>query len=184
MKNMIAKNKKMFILVYIALALLFAILSVWIIAHFYDNSTAFRSLFEGDGGAAIGAVAQGAGFSSQVKAMAKVSLYIFSAIIVIQFLVLFLGMTILRFISRSSDSVDVKLARLRNADIFLDLPLYVGLLGTVASFIIMTFNPQTSRLIAYSSTLIGIIISVFLRTTMLFPIKQHLVTEKTKASGE
>ena len=178
------KNKKMFILVYIALALVFALLSVWLISYFYDNSVSFRSLFEGDNGSPIGQVASGAGFASQAKAIGRVSLYIFSGIIVIQFLVLFLGMTVLRFINKSNDSVDVKLARLNNADIFLDLPLYVGLLGTVASFIIMTFNPQTSRLIAYSSTLIGIVISVFLRTTMLFPIKQHLVTEKVKLSGD
>jgi len=178
------KNKKMFILVYIALAVVFAIVSVWLSSYFYDNSVSFRSLFEGDNGAPIGSVTSGEGFASQTKKMGRVSLYIFSAIIVIQFLVLFLGMTVLRFIDKSNDSVDVKLARLNNADIFLDLPLYVGLLGTVASFIIMTFNPQTSRLIAYSSTLIGIIISVFLRTTMLFPIKQHLVTEKVKLSGE
>lgn len=178
------KNKKMFILVYIVLAILFAVVSVGAISYFYDNTVAFRSLFEGNNGAVIGAVTEGTGFQSQAKAMGRVSLYIFSAIIVIQFLVLFLGMTVLRFIDKSNDSIDVKLARLHNADIFLDLPLYVGLLGTVASFIIMTFNPQTSRLIAYSSTLIGIIISVFLRTTMLFPIKQHLVTEKAKLCGE
>lgn len=178
------KKKKMFILVYIVLAILFAILSVSLISYFYDHSVAFRSLFEGDNGAPIGTVGSGEGFISKAKAMGKVSLYIFSAIIVIQFLVLFLGMTVLRFIDKSNDSIDVKLARLHNADIFLDLPLYVGLLGTVASFIVMTFNPQTSRLIAYSSTLIGLIISVFLRTTMLFPIKQHLVTEKAKLSGD
>ena len=178
------KNKRMFIVVYIVLAIVFAVVSVALISYLYDNSVAFRGLFEGDSNAAIGAVASGAGFESQAKAMGRISLYIFTGIIVIQFLVLFLGMTVLRFIARSVDSVDVKLARLNNADIFLDLPLYVGLLGTVASFIIMTFNPQTSRLIAYSSTLIGIIISVFLRTTMLFPIKQHLVTEKTKLNGD
>jgi hypothetical protein len=178
------KNKKMFILVYIILAVLFAVLSVSLITYFYDNTVSFRSLFEGNNNAAIGSVSDGSGFQSQAKAMGRVSLHIFSAIIVVQFLVLFLGMTVLRFIDKSGDSVDVKLARLNNADIFLDLPLYVGLLGTVASFIVMTFNPQTSRLIAYSSTLIGIIISVFLRTTMLFPIKQHLVTEKVKLSGD
>ena len=178
------KRKKMFIFIYIVFALLFTALNVWICSYLYENSLAFRGLFEGDSGAIIGAVTQGSGFSSQSQAMGRISLYIFSSINGLQLLVLFLGMTILRYISRSNDSIDVKLARLRNADIFLDLPLYVGLLGTVASFIVMSFNPQTSRLIAYSSTLIGIIISVMLRTIMLFPIKQHLVTEKTKLSGD
>ena len=178
------KKKKMFIVVYIILAVIFAILSVSIISYCYEHFVSFRALFEGESDVAIGSVAKGAGFANQAKAMGKVSLWIFSAIIVIQFLVLFLGMTVLRFIHKSTDSISVKLARLHNADIFLDLPLYVGLLGTVASFIVMTFNPQTSRLIAYSSTLIGIIISVFLRTTLLFPIKQRLVSEKAKLGGE
>ncbi|MDD5698479.1 MAG: hypothetical protein PHH77_07660 [Victivallaceae bacterium] len=178
------RRKKMFILVYCVLALIFALLSVWLIAYCYDSSAAFRSLFEGDGGAALGVVAQGSGFTSQTQALGRLSLYLFAAVNVLQCLVFFLGMTVLSFINRSADSIDVKLARLHNADIFLDLPLYVGLFGTVASFIVMNFNPQTSRLIAYSSTLFGIIISVFLRTTMLFPIKQHLVTEKAKLCGE
>ena len=46
------KNKKMFVLVYIGLAVLFAVLSVSLISYFYDNSVAFRGLFEGDNAAA------------------------------------------------------------------------------------------------------------------------------------
>lgn len=178
------KRKRMFIFVYIVFAIIFVALNILISAYLYENSLAFRGLFDGDSGAVIGAVAQGTGFASQSQAMGRLSLYIFSSINGLQLLVLFLGLTILRFISRSNDSIDVKLARLRNADIFLDLPLYVGLLGTVASFIVMSFNPQTSRLIAYSSTLFGIIISVLMRTIVLFPIKQHLVTEKAKLCGD
>ena len=67
---------------------------------------------------------------------------------------------------------------MENADLFLDLPLYFGLFGTVSSFIVMSFNPQISRLIAYSSTLVGIIFSVVLRVTLQYPIKQKLLGER------
>ena len=62
-----------------------------------------------------------------------------------------------------------------NADIFFDIPLYVGLFGTVSAFLVMTFSPQSSRLIAYSSTLIGIIFSLILRVTMLYPLRRRLL---------
>ena len=37
------------------------------------------------------------------------------------------------------------------------------------------FNPNISRLIAYSSTLVGIIFSVILRITLQYPLKQTLI---------
>ena len=39
----------------------------------------------------------------------------------------------------------------------------------------MTFSPQSSRLIAYSSTLIGIIFSLVLRLTMQYPMRHKLL---------
>ena len=78
-------------------------------------------------------------------------------------------------LKRSTEAVSVRLKKLENADLFLDLPLYFGLLGTVASFIVMSFNPNISRLIAYSSTLVGIIFSVILRITLQYPLKQTLI---------
>lgn len=69
----------------------------------------------------------------------------------------------------------LKLKKLENADIFFDVPLYVGLFGTVSAFLVMTFSPQSSRLIAYSSTLIGIIFSLILRVVLLFPYRQKLL---------
>jgi hypothetical protein len=39
----------------------------------------------------------------------------------------------------------------------------------------MSFNPQVSRLIAYSSTLVGIIFSVILRLTMQYPLRQKFI---------
>ena len=78
-------------------------------------------------------------------------------------------------LKRSKEAISVRLKKLDNADLFLDLPLYFGLLGTVASFIVMSFNPNISRLIAYSSTLVGIIFSVILRITLQYPLKQTLI---------
>ena len=70
------------------------------------------------------------------------------------------------------------------ADLFLDLPLYFGLLGTVASFIVMSFNPNISRLIAYPSTLVGIIFSVILRLTLQYPLKQTLICASAELNGK
>ena len=53
----------------------------------------------------------------------------------------------------------------------------MGLFGTVSAFLVMTFSPQSSRLIAYSSTLIGIIFSLVLRLTLQYPTKRRLLRE-------
>lgn len=173
-------KKSAFVFLYLFLLILLSAGSIFLILYLYDCSAFFRSLFEGGQDAAIGPVASGAGFSAQSKMVGRISLYIFMGIIVVQFMAFFLAFTILRLIRKSSEQIELKLKKIENADIFLDLPLYVGLFGTVASFIVMTFNPQTSRLIAYSSTLIGIIFSVFLRTTVLFPTRQHLLVKKSE----
>ncbi|MCP3967154.1 MAG: hypothetical protein GY750_01340 [Lentisphaerae bacterium] len=173
-------KKSAFLFLYIAFLILLSAGSVFLILYFYDCSAFFRSLFEGGQGAVIGPVSSGGGFAAQTKFVGRISLYIFMGIIVIQFVAFFLAMTILRLVKKSTEHIDLKLQKLENADIFLDLPLYVGLFGTVASFIVMTFNPQVSRLIAYSSTLIGIIFSVSLRTIVLFPTRQYLLVEKSE----
>jgi hypothetical protein len=48
----------------------------------------------------------------------------------------------------------------------------------------MTFSPQSSRLIAYSSTLIGIVFSLLLRLTMQFPLKNKLLSLADAEKGE
>lgn len=84
-------------------------------------------------------------------------------------------------LEKSEEDINLKLKKLENADLFLDLPLYFGLFGTVSSFIIMTFNPQVSRLLAYSPTLVGIIFSVILRLALQYPIRQKFIAELTKS---
>ena len=87
-------------------------------------------------------------------------------------------------IRRNKESAALKLKRLDNSDVIFDVPLYVGLFGTVSAFLVMTFSPQSSRLIAYSSTLIGIIFSLLLRLTMQFPLKNKLLGVAEKEEGE
>ena len=108
----------------------------------------------------------------------------FSALVFILLLQVFAFLTALivfRRLAKSQDPVAIRLKKLENADLFLDLPLYFGLFGTVSSFVIMSFNPQVSRLIAYSSTLVGILFSVILRLTMQYPLRQKFTALLTSS---
>lgn len=105
---------------------------------------------------------------------------LFVGIFIIQLTALIVGASVVFNIKDENSSAALKLKKLENADVFMDLPLYVGLFGTVSAFIIMAFNPSTSRLIAYSSTLVGIITSVVMRTSMIFPLRQKLLSEADK----
>ena len=42
---------------------------------------------------------------------------------------------------------------------------------------LISFSPQSSRLVAYSSTLIGIIFSVISRLGILYPAKQKIIAD-------
>lgn len=77
---------------------------------------------------------------------------------------------------RLSDySADKKLQLLDAIDVYFDLPLYFGLLGSVASFIMVTFFPDAGLMFAYASTAMGIIVSVILRLGYHTPFKQELL---------
>lgn len=178
-------KRSLILLLYLAALVVLSAGSVALIMYFYESSDFFRGLFVGvEASPALGPVSPGNGLAADAEVAGRVSLYIFTMIIVLQLVVFFLALSVFRFIKKSGDALLVKLDKLENADIFLDLPLYVGLFGTVSSFIVMTFNPQISRLIAYSSTLIGIIFSVFLRTIILFPMRQRMLGVKEVNCGE
>ena len=74
----------------------------------------------------------------------RISMLIFSVITVMQFLAFGVAYVVVAGIRRSSDSCKLKLRKLENADIFFDVPLYVGLFGTVSAFLVMTFSPQST----------------------------------------
>lgn len=155
--------------------------SVFGILYLYQSSDFFKGLFSNaptllPPGKNLSATA-GETLAGNQRMYAQISLYLFSAIVAIQIASFYIATTVIISVKKSIGSIKLKLQKLENADIFLDLPLYVGLFGTVAAFVVMSFNPITSRLIAYSSTLIGVVISVLLRTIILFPYRQKLLSD-------
>lgn len=108
---------------------------------------------------------------------ARLSFSVMLFILLLQVFAFLTALLVFRSLSKSQENISLKLKKLENADLFLDLPLYFGLFGTVSSFIIMSFNPQVSRLLAYSSTLVGIIFSVILRLALQYPIRQRFLAE-------
>lgn len=126
---------------------------------------------------ALGQVAAGSpeSLAARDEMFGRISMMIFAFITVAQFFAFGLAWSVLNGIRVSRDSFKLRLRKLENADIFFDVPLYVGLFGTVSAFLVMTFSPQNSRLIAYSSTLIGIIFSLVLRLVLLYPLRQKLL---------
>ena len=73
--------------------------------------------------------------------------------------------------------VNHTLELLEAIEIYYDLPLYFGLLGSVGSFIVITFFPSAGLMFAYASTAMGIIVSVILRLGYHTPLKQELLIE-------
>jgi uncharacterized membrane protein len=69
----------------------------------------------------------------------------------------------------------LRLRRLDNLDVFLDLPLFTGLALTVIAFILITLNAGMSRHFAYTSTVVGILSSVSLRIRYQYPLKERLI---------
>ena len=146
--------------------------------HMFNTSAIMRDMFCGAGNPGVlGEVAPGSpnSLAMQNERFGRISMLIFAVITVMQFLAFGVAFVVIGGIKKGADSVKLKLKKLENADIFFDVPLYVGLFGTVSAFLVMTFSPQSSRLIAYSSTLIGIIFSLILRVVLLFPYRQKLL---------
>ena len=161
-------------------------LFIWYINYSFEHSPLIRELFSGSGSGVLGEVSENSGETLAMRARftGKISMLIFSAITVLQFVAFGAGVGVVSRIRRNNESAALKLKRLDNSDVIFDVPLYVGLFGTVSAFLVMTFSPQSSRLIAYSSTLIGIIFSLLLRLTMQFPLKNKLLGAAEKEEGE
>ena len=75
---------------------------------------------------------------------------------------------------REDKSPAEKLQAIANEDILFDLPLYVGLLGTVVGFFLIAQGSSSSRDVAYVSTIIGIIASAGMRLFILRPTRHRL----------
>lgn len=160
----------------------------------FRTSSAFRGLFYDKMSMPAGVAAEGGAeispelIAENVRQVTEnAALLSFSALVFILVLQVFAFLTALivfRRLAQSEDPAPIRLKKLENADLFLDLPLYFGLFGTVSSFVIMSFNPQISRLIAYSSTLVGIIFSVVLRLTMQYPLRQKFIALLSSSSPD
>ncbi|MBR2872435.1 MAG: hypothetical protein IKB99_02960 [Lentisphaeria bacterium] len=171
------KNGKLRTALPLAVLFIIGVCFVAAMIMLFDNSAAFRTLFSGDSSEVVGEVAQNspASIAAKTRIAAWISMLIFSVITALQLLAFGLGFAVISNIKNSADSISSKLKQLDNAGIFFDVPLYVGLFGTVSAFLVMTFSPQSSRLIAYSSTLIGIVFSIALKLTMEYPFRQKLL---------
>ena len=158
------------------------IVFVVLMRYWFDHHESFKALFAAvgnDAAAEAGPDAEAA-MAERSRLTALVSMYIFAVITVLQFVALGVGIYVVQGIRSGNDSAGMKLKQLENAEVFFDIPLYVGLFGTVSAFLVMTFSPQSSRLIAYSSTLIGIIFSLVLRLTLQYPFRKQLITAKAE----
>ena len=143
----------------------------------YKNCADFRALFGPGGTEVLGKADIRQSLAARSERAGLFALYIFTGIIIIQILALFIAVTVLGKIRKSPETAKIKLSKLANADIFLDLPLYIGLFGSVSSFMVMSFSSSSGQLIAYSSTLIGIIFCTCLRVFLMYPLKSKLITQ-------
>ena len=81
-------------------------------------------------------------------------------------------------------SIAVKIEHLDNLDTYFDLPLYIGLAGSVGGFMLLTFYPTGGRILAYSSTVVGIFVSLFLKLRLLMPYRQYLIDAQAGEEDE
>lgn len=170
------KNNKFRITLSLMFVIILGVLLAGLSLYFYNHSTTYRELFSGsaNGLGTVGPESEES-LAQRVAFTGKVSMWIFVFITFLQMAALWVGHLVISSIRNSDDPVKLKLRSLDNAEVFFDVPLYFGLFGTVSAFLVMTFSPQSSRLIAYSSTLIGIIFSLLLRLTLQYPLRRQLV---------
>lgn len=89
----------------------------------------------------------------------------------------------LREIRRQSAASELKLRLLDNEEHMFDAGLYVGLGGTVLGLILPTFNVvQPSLMVAYASTLFGIIFVSLLKICHVRPYRRGLILDSTLGS--
>lgn len=86
----------------------------------------------------------------------------------------------LREIKRQTVSSELKLRLLDNEEHMFDAGLYVGLGGTVLGLILPTFNVvQPSLMVAYASTLFGILFVSLLKICHVRPYRRSLILDST-----
>ena len=149
---------------------------LYLMNYLFDHTEVVPGIFSGAAREQVfGRVEAGseATIAAQDRAFARIAMFIFSTIVAMQFVAF--AVAVVAGIRRSGDAVKLRLKQLENADIFFDVPLYIGLFGTISGFLVMVFSTQSSLVIAYSSTLIGIILSLILRLGLLYPLRRKLL---------
>ena len=97
---------------------------------------------------------------------------------VVQMIVYVVCLVRISVIKRTRASASLKLKLLENEDNLFDLGLYIGLAGTVASLILLTFGVITASLMAgYTSTLFGILFTALVKIVHLRNFKRKLLIE-------
>lgn len=97
---------------------------------------------------------------------------------VLQSLVYVVCLVRLNAIKRQRVSATLKLKLLENEDNLFDLGLYIGLAGTVASLILLTFGVINASLMAgYTSTLFGILFTALVKIVHLRKYRRKLLVE-------
>ncbi|MBO5689007.1 MAG: hypothetical protein J6S73_03680, partial [Lentisphaeria bacterium] len=153
----------------------------WGLDHAFDRCDFIRQMFNGPAArnAVMGQLTPDDPntIANRELLMARISMFLFAGVTMMQIFALYVAAHVLGSLRKSAEPVKIRLKLLENADIFLDVPLYIGLFGTVSSFLVMTYSPTSSRLIAYSSTLIGIIFSLTLRLLLNYPLRRKWISE-------
>ena len=174
------KRKVGFILGLVLLAVVCAAI-FFALDYAFDRNDFLRQMFNGpvSGNQVLGQLSPDDPntIANRETLMARVSMFLFAGVTMMQIFALYVAAHVLGNLRKSSEPVKIRLKLLENADIFLDVPLYIGLFGTVSSFLVMTYSPTSSRLIAYSSTLIGIIFSLALRLLLNYPLRRKWISE-------
>ena len=99
---------------------------------------------------------------------------------VMQLTVYIICLVRLSIIKRTRASASLKLKLLENEDNLFDLGLYIGLAGTVASLILLTFGIITASLMAgYTSTLFGILFTALVKVGHVRKLKRKLLIESS-----
>lgn len=146
----------------------------------FDSSEMLRDLFSRSGSNdVIGklAPADPATIANRELATGRINLAIFMGVNMLQLFSLVAALHVIGNIRRQSAEPKLQLTLLENAEIFLEVPLYIGLFGTVLAFLVLSLSHSGSLLIAYSSTLIGILFSLVLRLTLYYPFRKKLLTK-------
>ena len=148
----------------------------------FDSNAVLRSIFCSSGveSGPVGQLSPSdpATFANRQMMLGRINMFIFTGVNLLQVFALVVAIHVIGGIRKSADTAKLRIKLLENADIFLDIPLYIGLFGTVSSFLVLSFSPTGSRLIAYSSTLIGIIFSLALRLSLTYPLRKKLISEQ------